>query len=59
MYISDCLDAMLTIIQNADDTVNTFNLGTQTTTSVNQIADIVSEELGVNPEYEYTGVDRG
>jgi UDP-glucose 4-epimerase len=59
MYISDCLDAMLTIIQNADDTVNTFNLGTQTTTSVNQIADIVSEELGVDPEHEYTGGDRG
>ena len=59
MYISDCLDAMLTAMENADATVNTFNLGTQTTTSVNQIADIVSKELGVDPEYEYTGGDRG
>lgn len=58
MYISDCLDAMLTAIDVADGTVNTFNLGTRTTTSVNQIADIVSEELGVDPEYEYTGGDR-
>lgn len=38
---------------------NTFNIGTRTTTSVNQIADIVTEELGVDPEYEYTGGDRG
>jgi len=59
MYISDCLDAMLTAIEGADDTVNTFNLGTQTTTSVNQIADIVCGELGLDPEYEYTGGDRG
>lgn len=59
MYISDCLDAMLAAIEGADDTVNTFNLGTQTTTSVNQIADIVCGELGLDPEYEYTGGDRG
>ena len=59
MHISDCLDAMLAAIEGADDTVNTFNLGTQTTTSVNQIADIVCGELGLDPEYEYTGGDRG
>jgi len=59
MYISDCLDAMLTAIESTDGTVSTFNLGTQTTTSVNRIADIVSEELGVYPHYEYTGGDRG
>ncbi len=59
MHISDCLDAMLAAIEGSDDTVNTFNLGTQTTTSVNQIADIVCGELGLDPEYEYTGGDRG
>jgi UDP-glucose 4-epimerase len=26
---------------------------------VNRIADIVSDELGLDPEYEYTGGDRG
>jgi UDP-glucose 4-epimerase len=39
--------------------MNTFNLGTRTTTSVTRIADIVSDEMGVDPEYEYTGGDRG
>ena len=36
-----------------------YNLGTRTTTSVTRIADIVADELGVDPEYSYTGGDRG
>ncbi|RLM52891.1 UDP-glucose 4-epimerase, partial [Halorubrum sp. Atlit-26R] len=44
---------------HADDDLNTYNLGTRTTTSVTAIADIVTEELGVDPEYSYTGGDRG
>ncbi|ADJ13902.1 NAD-dependent epimerase/dehydratase family protein [Halalkalicoccus jeotgali] len=59
MYIEDCLDAMSHIIEHTDQPVNTFNLGTRTTTSVNQIADIISDELGVDPKYEYTGGERG
>ncbi len=59
MHITDCIDAMLTVIQHADRPVNTYNLGTRTTTSVNRIADIVSDELGYDPEYEYTGGERG
>ncbi|KYH25051.1 GDP-L-fucose synthase [Halalkalicoccus paucihalophilus] len=59
MYIEDCLDAMAHVIEHTDRPVNTFNLGTRTTTSVNRIADIVSDELGVDPEYEYTGGERG
>ncbi|MCL7416597.1 MAG: NAD-dependent epimerase/dehydratase family protein [Halalkalicoccus sp.] len=59
MYIEDCLDAMAHVIEHTERPVNTFNLGTRTTTSVNRIADIVSDELGVDPEYEYTGGERG
>jgi len=59
MHIDDCIDAMCHVVENARGAMNTFNLGTGTTTSVNRIADIVSEELGVDPEYEYTGGDRG
>lgn len=59
MHVTDCIDAMVTVIENTDRTINTYNLGTQTTTSVNQIADIISEELGYDPDYEYTGGDRG
>jgi len=59
MHVTDCLDAMFAVIEYAEQPVNTFNLGTRTTTSVNRIADIVSEELGSDPEYEYTGGERG
>ena len=59
MHIEDCLDAMFHVIEHADRPMNTFNLGTRTTTSVNRIADIVSDELELDPAYEYTGGERG
>ncbi|RBI64334.1 UDP-glucose 4-epimerase [halophilic archaeon] len=59
MHVEDCVDAMCHVVEHAEDDLNTYNLGTRTTTSVTAIADIVSEEMGVDPEYEYTGGDRG
>ncbi|ELZ39188.1 NAD-dependent epimerase/dehydratase [Halorubrum californiense DSM 19288] len=59
MHVSECVDAIQHVVEHADDALNTYNLGTRTTTSVTQIADIVSDELGVDPEYSYTGGDRG
>jgi UDP-glucose 4-epimerase len=59
MYIDDCLDAMLYVIDHTNQPINTFDLGTRTITSVNRIAAIVSDELGVEPEYEYTGGECG
>ena len=50
---------MLYAVENADDTHNVFNLGTRTTTSVDRIADIVADEMGVDPDYAYTGGERG
>ncbi|CAI50147.1 GalE family epimerase/dehydratase [Natronomonas pharaonis DSM 2160] len=60
MHIDDCVDAMCHIVETADgDGLNTYNLGTRTTTAVRRIADIVADELGADPTYEYTGGDRG
>lgn len=59
MHIDDCVDAMLTVLERAEGPLATFNLGTRTTTSVTRIADIVSDELNLEPAYEYTGGDRG
>ncbi|MFB6195080.1 MAG: NAD-dependent epimerase/dehydratase family protein [Haloplanus sp.] len=59
LHVEDCVDAIRHVVEHADATLNTYNLGTRTTTSVNRIADIVSEEMGVDPTYEYTGGDRG
>jgi len=59
MHIEDCLDAMIHVVEHADQPVNTYNLGTRTTTSVTTIADIVADEMGLDPDYEYTGGERG
>ena len=59
MHVTECVDAIQHVVEHADDALNTYNLGTRTTTSVTRIADIVSDELGVDPEYAYTGGDRG
>lgn len=59
MHVEQCIDAMTHVVEHATDDCNIVNLGTKTTTSVNTIADIVAEELDVDPTYEYTGGDRG
>jgi UDP-glucose 4-epimerase len=59
LHVEDCIDAMCHVVEHADDDLNIYNLGTRTTTSVNAIADIVSDEMGLDPDYEYTGGDRG
>jgi UDP-glucose 4-epimerase len=60
LHVEECVDAMTHVVEHADDDdLNIYNLGTRTTTSVNAIADIVADELGLEPEYEYTGGDRG
>ncbi|QSW99906.1 NAD-dependent epimerase/dehydratase family protein [Haloterrigena alkaliphila] len=59
LHIEDCLDAMLHVVEHADDAMNTYNLGTRTTTSVDRIAAIVADELELDPDFEYTGGERG
>ena len=59
LHVTECVDAICHVVEHAGDRLNTYNLGTRTTTSVNRIADIVADELGVDPAYTYTGGDRG
>lgn len=59
MHIDDCVSAMCHVVKHADAPVNTYNLGTRTTTSVTTIADYVADEMGLAPTYSFTGGDRG
>ncbi|MGQ4555881.1 NAD-dependent epimerase/dehydratase family protein [Halobellus sp. GM3] len=59
LHVSECVDAICHVVEHADRAMNTYNLGTRTTTSVTRIADIVADVLGLDPAYEYTGGDRG
>jgi len=62
VHVTDCVDAMCHVLERASERgerLRTVNLGTNTTTSVDEIAEIVAETLGVDPTFEYTGGDRG
>ena len=59
LHVEECVDAMCHAVEEADAPVNAYNLGTRTTTSVTRIADIVADEMGLDPAYSYTGGDRG
>ena len=64
LHVDDCVDAMCRVVEEAaesapDRKLHTYNIGTRTTTSVDRIAEIVAEELGIDPTFEYTGGDRG
>ena len=59
MHVSDCVAAIEHVVEHADDRYNVHNLGTHTTVSVDRIASVVAEEMGVDPERTYTGGDRG
>lgn len=60
LYISDCIDAMLFGIEKSSDRVEILNIGSEDWVDVRKIADIISEEMHLSPEYRFTGgVDGG
>lgn len=60
MEVGDCVDAILHVIENTDDKINLYNLGSDDTCSVRNIAAIVVRETGCDgASIEYTGGDRG
>lgn len=59
LHISDCIEAVIHVWTHGGDPLETVNIGTTSTTSVDRIAAIVCEELDVTPSVEYTGGDRG
>lgn len=59
LYVQDCVDAILLAMDKATAKVNVFNLGVDDYCEVNQSIGWISEALGVKPQLEYTGGDRG
>lgn len=60
MEVGDCVDGILHVMANSNESVNLFNLGSHDTASVRRIAEIVVEETGcAGASIEYTGGDRG
>ena len=59
LYVKDCMEAILTVIRNADEKVNIFNLGTDEYCEVNDSVGWICKKLGVDPELSYAGGERG
>ncbi|MDD5006714.1 MAG: NAD-dependent epimerase/dehydratase family protein, partial [Candidatus Omnitrophica bacterium] len=59
MHVSDVVDAMVFIWQNAKEKVNYYNLAGKSTSSVKNIAVMVISAMRTNTSIRYTGGDRG
>lgn len=59
LYVKDCMEAILTVVRNTNEKVNIYNLGTDEYCEVNDSIGWITGKLGVTPELEYEGGERG
>ena len=59
LYVQDCINAMLIAIGKPKGKVNIFNLGVDEYCLVNDSIGWICDHLGVKPELDYTGGERG
>lgn len=59
LYVQDCIAAVMVAFERANEKVNIFNLGVDSFCEVNDSIGWICESLGVAPQIEYTGGDRG
>jgi len=59
--VDDCVEGLLYIPENGYENFSTevYNLGNYETIHIKELADIVCEEMGINPTFSFTGGDRG
>ncbi len=60
LYIDDCVNGILSGWEHSQGRLNIFNLGNDSSTSVNSIASMVAEAMGLcGVKFSYTGGERG
>ncbi len=59
LYVHDCLEAIEVAMARSTGRVNVFNLGADEYCQVKESAGWICEAMGVNPQIEYSGGDRG
>lgn len=59
LYVHDCVDAMLLALEHAHEPVNIFNIGADSACEVNDSIGWICAALGVTPQIEYGGGERG
>lgn len=50
---------MIFAVKNSNEKVNIFNISSEDTISVTDIAKIVSKKMNLNPEFKFTSAERG
>jgi UDP-glucose 4-epimerase len=60
LHVEQCVDAMSFAIENSNNNVNIFNIGSEDTITPTRIGEIILKEMGIeNAEFCYTGGKRG
>ncbi|AYK15096.1 MAG: NAD-dependent epimerase/dehydratase family protein [Methanosarcina flavescens] len=60
LHVSECVDAIIFLIEKSRDKVNIFNIGSEDTISATEIGKAVIEEMGLSDvKFIYTGGSRG
>jgi UDP-glucose 4-epimerase len=59
LHLSDCIEAMLMGVEKSQKQIEIYNIGSKDWISVKRIAEIVSEEMGLTPKFNFTGEERG
>lgn len=57
-YVSDVVNGIMNFLKRTNG-IELYNISNDSSITVNEIADIVSKEMKLDPEYEYTGGDTG
>lgn len=57
LFVEDCVSAIIQSYNSSDSGI--YNLASRDTINVNEIADIISDVMGINPSYTYTGGEKG
>ncbi len=59
VYVKDLVEAILYVVDHAEEKYNVYMIGSDSRTKVKEIAAMVIEEMGLNAKICYTGGDRG
>lgn len=59
VYVKDLVEAILYVIDHAEEMYNVYMIGSDSRTKVKEIAALVIEEMGLNAKIRYTGGERG
>ena len=59
LYVQDCIDAMLLAVDKSTERINIMNVGTDTYCQVTDSIGWITRRMGVAPELEFTGGERG